>query len=122
MDDHIQTLFGPSEEGYQPPPDPEPGDDAWDKLKWILYPLIVVAIFSHGTLAHHLNKVFWTLFVMGLLITAEWSELEKTRTRLCLIIAGVAHLCLMTACYNVLPEHKRLVAIILRISGRECSV
>jgi hypothetical protein len=112
VDDHIQTLFGPSEDGYELPPDPEPGDDPWRKLTWVLYPLMVIAIFTHGALSQILNKIFWTLFVMGLLVTSEWSQLEKTKTRLALVIAGVVHLCLMTLTYDLLPEHRRLTVIL----------
>jgi len=111
--DHIQTLFGPSEDGYEPPPGPEPGDDAWRKLTWVLYPLVIIAVFIHGALSPALNKVFWTLLVMGLLISSEWSQLGKSRTRLFLVIAGMAHLCIMALSYGLLPERGRLMVILL---------
>ncbi len=113
VSDHIQTLFGPSEDGYELPPDPEPGDDAWRKLTWVMYPLMVVAIFSHGALSKTSDKAVWTLFVLGSLITSEWSQLRKLRTRLYIGAAAIVHFCIMTFTYSLLAEHRRLMAIIL---------
>jgi hypothetical protein len=121
VDDHIQTLFGSSEEGYEPPPDPEPGDEAWGKLAWVIYPLIVVSAFTHGTLSEALNKVVWSLLVMGLLVTSEWSRLKKPRTLLLLTFAGVAHLCIMRLSYGLLPEHKRTLAVVF-VSAMEAII
>jgi ABC-type proline/glycine betaine transport system permease subunit len=112
VDDHIQTLFWPSEEGYEPPPDPEPGDKAWGKLTWFIYPLIVISVFTHGTLSEVLNKMVWSLLVIGLLVTSEWSRLKTPKTLFLLTFAGVAHLCIMRFGYGLLPEHKRTVAIV----------
>lgn len=112
VSDHIQTLFGPSEEGYELPPDPEPGDDAWGKLLWVICPLIVIAAFTHGTLSEVLNKGVWSLLVIGLLVTSEWSRLKKPRTLLILTFAAVTHLCVMQFSYGLLPERKRTVAIV----------
>jgi hypothetical protein len=112
VSDHIQTLFGSSEEGYELPPDPEPGDDAWGKLMWVIYPLIVVAVFTHGPLSEVLNKVLWSLLLIGLLVTSEWSRLKTPRTLLLLTFAAVTHLCIMHFSYGFLPEHKRTVAIV----------
>ena len=112
MEKHIQTLFGPSPEGYEPPPEPEPGDAAWHKLGWVLYPLILLAVFTHGALSGITSKVFWTLFVMGLLVTSEWAGLKKSRTQISIVVAAALHLALMTFTYDLLPEHRRLLVII----------
>jgi hypothetical protein len=74
---------------------------------------MAIAIFSHGPVSSLLNKIFWTLFVMGLLVTSEWSEIGKTKTQLALVIAGAVHLCVMTFSYDLLPGHRRLTVILL---------
>jgi hypothetical protein len=112
VSDHIQTLFGSTEEGYKPTPDPEPGDIAWRKLTWVLYPLMFAAIFMRGPHSKVLNEVFWTVFVMGLLITNEWMQIKKPRTQMYIAVAFFIHLSIMGLSYGWLPEPRPQIAII----------
>jgi hypothetical protein len=119
MNDHIQTLFGSSEEGYEPPHDPEPGDEAWGKLAWVIYPLIVVSAFTHATLSEALNKVVW---VVGDGASGNVGVVTVEKAALLLLtFAGVAHLCIMRFSYGLLPEHKRTLAVVL-VSAMEAII
>jgi hypothetical protein len=109
----MQTLFEPPEDEAESPREPVTGDGAWGKFKWVIYPLIVIAIFTHGQISRILSEILWTLFVMGLLVTAEWEHLRERKTRLYLAASLAAHLCLMTFIFDRLPEHRRVLAILI---------
>ena len=70
------------------------------------------AILIRGPHSQAVNEIFWTLFVMGLLTTNEWTSIRKPRVQLCLAVAFFIHLTIMSLGYGLLPKARPQIVMI----------